>query len=195
MVAIDIEHFKLFNEWYGIAAGDLFLRAIAKELKTISQQLRGIAGYLLGDDFALLIPYHNNHTKMILDKLMHYIEEFQDKIGFYPALGVCLVDDRNMPSQTIYDRAVIALTSIKGNYAKRIAYYQDKMQLQMEEEHKLLLDFQNAIENNEFTFYAQPKCNIQTGKIVGAEALVRWQHPKKGIIPPNEFIPILEKMA
>ncbi|MCB5607955.1 hypothetical protein LIQ11_19800, partial [[Ruminococcus] gnavus] len=88
-----------------------------------SQQLRGIAGYLLGDDFALLIPYHNNHTKMILDKLMHYIEEFQDKIGFYPALGVCLVDDRNMPSQTIYDRAVIALTSIKGNYAKRIAYY------------------------------------------------------------------------
>lgn len=63
MVAIDIEHFKLFNEWYGIAAGDLFLRAIAKELKTISQQLRGIAGYLLGDDFALLIPYHNNHTK------------------------------------------------------------------------------------------------------------------------------------
>lgn len=193
MVAIDIEHFKLFNEWYGIAAGDLFLRAIAKELKTISQQLRGIAGYLLGDDFALLIPYHNNHTKMILDKLMHYIEEFQDKIGFYPALGVCLVDDRNMPSQTIYDRAVIALTSIKGNYAKRIAYYQDKMQLQMEEEHKLLLDFQNAIENNEFTFYAQPKCNIQTGKIVGTEALVRWQHPKKGIIPPNEFIPILEK--
>ena len=193
MVAIDIEHFKLFNEWYGIAAGDLFLRAIAKELKTISQQLRGIAGYLLGDDFALLIPYHNNHTKMILDKVMHYIEEFQDKIGFYPALGVCLVDDRNMPSQTIYDRAVIALTSIKGNYAKRIAYYQDKMQLQMEEEHKLLLDFQNAIENNQFTFYAQPNCNIQTGKIVGAEALVRWQHPKKGIIPPNEFIPILEK--
>ena len=104
---------------------------------------------------------------MILDKLMHYIEEFQDKIGFYPALGVCLVDDRNMPSQTIYDRAVIALTSIKGNYAKRIAYYQDKMQLQMEEEHKLLLDFQNAIENNEFTFMLSQNVIFKLEKLLG----------------------------
>lgn len=193
MIAIDIEHFKLFNDWYGIPAGDLFLRAIGNDLKELEEQLQGIAGYLSGDDFAIVIPYQTSSIKLIHDRLMNYVEKFDDKIGFYPALGIYVIEDNTLLSRAIYDRATIALASVKGNYAKRIAYYQDEMQLRMEEEHKLLLEFQAALENEEFTFYIQPKCNILTGKIIGAEALIRWIHPEKGIIPPMEFIPILEK--
>lgn len=193
MVAIDIEHFKLFNDWYGIPAGDLFLRAIGNDLKELEEQLQGIAGYLSGDDFAIVIPYQTSSIKLIHDRLMNYVEKFDDKIGFYPALGVYVIEDNTILSRVIYDRATIALASVKGNYAKRIAYYQNEMQLRMEEEHKLLLEFQTALENQEFTFYIQPKCNILTGKIIGAEALIRWIHPEKGIISPLEFIPILEK--
>lgn len=193
MVAIDIEHFKLFNDWYGIPAGDLFLRAIGSDLKELEEQLQGIAGYLSGDDFAIVIPYQTSSIRLIHDRLMNYVEKFDDKIGFYPALGVYVIEDNTLLSRAIYDRATIALSSVKGNYAKRIAYYQDEMQLKMEEEHKLLLEFQTALDNKEFTFYIQPKCNILTGKIIGSEALIRWIHPEKGIIPPMEFIPILEK--
>ena len=92
----------------------------------------------------------------------------------------------------MYDLAVIALSSVKGNYAQRVSRYDSRMKQKLEEDHRLLSEIQRALENGEITFYAQPKCNMRTGKIVGLESLVRWNHPERGLIAPGVFIPLLE---
>lgn len=193
IAAIDIEHFKLFNEWYGIAAGDEFLSNIDAILAKTAKAYSGVSSYLFADDFAILIPNKHEYLEEIQDKVIGYVRTVEENVGFFPAIGVYVIDGDGITVSTMYDRAVIALASIKGNYANRIAYYQNEMHERLEDEHRLIRDVQNALKNHEFTFYLQPKCNIVNDKIIGAESLVRWIHPEKGLISPGKFIPILEK--
>ena len=193
MVAIDIEHFKLFNEWYGILAGDKFLSHIEKVLVEMTEKYSGVSGYLFADDFAVLLPNCHEYLVEIQEKVIDYVRSVEENVGFFPAIGVYVIEDRTMPASAMYDRAVIALSSIKGNYANRIVYYQNEMHERLADEHRVIRDVQVALKNKEFTFYLQPKYNIVTGKIIGAESLVRWIHPEKGIISPGRFIPILER--
>ena len=97
-------------------------------------------------------------------------------MGFLPAFGLFRIDDRSLPVGIMYDRALLALASVKGNYAQRFRWYDDGMLREIKDDHSLLLEVQQALEKGEITFYAQPKCNLDTGKIVGLEALVRWMH-------------------
>ena len=193
MMAVDIEHFKLFNEWYGQEAGDLFLVNIGTHLLNAQNESRGIAGYLGDDDFAIILPNDCCMIERLQEQIMGYVRQYGGNAGFLPAFGMYLIDDRTISVSTMYDRAVIALAEVKGNYARRVCWYDTKMMRKMEENHLLLMEVQRALENGEFTFYAQPKCNMATGRIVGLESLVRWVHPERGIISPGDFIPMLEE--
>lgn len=193
IAAIDIEHFKLFNEWYGIAAGDKFLSHIDAILLETAKAYSGMAGYLFADDFAIILPHRQEYLEEIQEKVIEYVRTVEENVGFFPAIGVYIISDNKIAVSAMYDRAVIAISSIKGNYANRIAYYQNEMHERLEDEHRLIRDVQNALKNQEFTFYLQPKVNIVNNKIIGAESLVRWIHPVRGLISPGKFIPILEK--
>lgn len=100
-----------------------------------------------------------------------------------------------MPSQTIYDRAVIALTSIKGNYAKRIAYYQDKMQLQMEEEHKLLLVFKMLLKTTNLLFMLSQNVIFKLEKLLGLKLWFAGNILKKELFLLMSLFQFLKKMA
>ncbi|WP_243147935.1 EAL domain-containing protein [Bittarella massiliensis (ex Durand et al. 2017)] len=193
VVAVDIEHFKLFNEWHGRSVGDDFLAAVAACLRALATDRGGIAGYMGDDDFCLLLP----DAPEALDELETRVSEVArsrgGNAGFLPAFGVCGVEDPALPVRTLYDRAALALASVKGNYARRLCRYGAGMMRQMEEEHHLLSEVQRGLERGEFTFYLQPKCNMKTGKIVGFESLVRWQHPQRGLVAPGAFLPLMEK--
>lgn len=193
LIAIDIDHFKLYNEWYGIEAGDVFLKEMAHYLKDIQDKYHGIAGYFSEDDFTLMLPYHKNIITDIERGIIAHVNHYEENIGFLPTFGAYMIKDKSLPVHTMYDRAVIALNLIKGNYSKRINWYSPKMIQTLEENHKLLSEVQKGIKNNEFICFYQPKCNMYTGKIVGFEALIRWHHPQKGMISPGFFIPFLEK--
>jgi EAL domain-containing protein (putative c-di-GMP-specific phosphodiesterase class I) len=91
------------------------------------------------------------------------------------------------------DRASMAERSVKGSYVRNVAYYDDSMSLRLQEEQRLLSDMEQGIQNGEFQVYYQPKCRLDTGKVVGAEALVRWNHPQRGLLMPGTFVPIFEK--
>ena len=114
-------------------------------------------------------------------------------VGFLPGFGVYEIADATMAAATMYDRATTALSHTIGNHTKRIYVYDDSIVESMEEELNLLTEIQVGLEFDEFTFFVQPQCDISTGRIVGAEALVRWKHRIKGMIPPGIFIPVLEK--
>ncbi len=193
LVAIDIEHFRLFNKIYGRKEGDYLLEYVADCVRNIAEEWNGIAGYLGGDNFGILMPSQQEVLKKLKKDISAGIKKISNTVGFLPAFGVYCIDDIWLSAMTLYDRATLALSHIIGNYTNRICYYDDSMSDKIEEEIMLLSEIQTALDNQEFTFFAQPQCDISTGKIVGAESLVRWQHHSKGMISPGVFIPVLEK--
>lgn len=193
VVAIDVEHFKLFNSWYGKDKGDEFLIEFAQKLKEIETQYSGIAAYCGADDFAMLIPDRETVLQSLKDELKHIALTKGNKIGFLPAIGVYGIYDTTVPAISMYEYAVEAAQYIHGNYDKRIMRYNSNMSESVEKELLLLSEIKQALDTHQFIFYVQPKCDISNGKVVGGEALVRWQHPTKGMIPPAVFIPILER--
>lgn len=192
LMAVDIEHFKIFNEWYGQEAGDKFLVRVGEFLKEAQEKDHGVAGYIGDDDFVIILPDNKDALKSLQNDILHYVRQYGGNAGFLPAFGMYEITDTNLPVSTMCDRASIALASVKGNYAKRVSWYDAAMMQKIEENHLLLSEVQRALTNGEFVFYAQPKCNMMTGKIIGLESLVRWIHPERGLVPPNEFIPVLE---
>lgn len=193
MVAVDIEHFKLFNEWYGEEEGDRFLINIGKQLQETEKQYGLAAGYMGGDDFAILLPEDAAIVEQLEKKIYDYVKKYGGSTGFLPAFGIYPVKERDIPVSMMYDRAVIALNTVKGNYRNRTGWYDAEMKQRMEDDQVLLSEIQRALDNREFVFYVQPQCNILTGRIIGMESLVRWEHPVRGLVSPGEFIPLLEK--
>lgn len=103
-----------------------------------------------------------------------------------------MIEDHNQPVNIMCDRANLAAESIKGNYAKRCAYYQDSYRTSILKEQEILDDMQAAFRESQFEIFLQPKCSLLDGSVTGFEALARWNHPKKGYVSPDEFIPIFE---
>lgn len=192
LVATDIENFRLFNKLYGREEGNKLLMDIAECIKKIQDEYDGVAGYLGGDNFALLMPNNSALLQQLHDEIIKVVKG-RNTIGFLPGFGVYEIVDTTMAAVVMYDRATIALSHIIGNHTKRTDVYHDSMMEAMEKELSLLTEIQVGLEYDEFTFFVQPQCDISTGKIVGAEALVRWQHRTKGVISPGIFIPVLEK--
>lgn len=192
LAAIDIEHFKLFNDWYGQKAGDKLLADIGKRLLQLQQEGKGVAGYIGGDDFVVLLPNDAGEIREIQRCITEYVKAYGENAGFLPTFGIYEIEEREHSLSAMYDRAVIAANSIKGNYAQRISYYDRRMKQRMDEDHLLLSEVQRGLENGEFVFYTQPKCSLSTGRIVGLEALVRWNHSTRGVISPGTFLPLLE---
>ncbi len=193
LVAIDVEHFRLFNKIYGRKSGDELLVYIAECIKKIQNNYEGIGGYLGGDNFAILMPNKMELIESLWEDITKGVRQWSNTVGYLPAFGIYVVDNLGTSPEIMYDRATTALSHVIGKYTHRICVYEADMEEKLEEELNLLSEIQSALENSEITFFAQPQCDISTGKIVGAESLVRWMHGTKGMIPPGVFIPVLEK--
>ena len=194
LIAIDIEHFRLFNRHYGREEGDRLLVRISGCLKGLRQDYGGIAGYLGGDNFCIVMPKQETAVEKLQSEVSEIISEWDSSVGFLPAFGIYEVKKASIPAVVMYDRATIALTQIYGNYVNRAQVYDFGMEKKMEEEIALVSDIQTGLANQEFLFYVQPQCNISDGKmrIVGGECLARWEH-RGQMISPKVFVPVLEK--
>uniref|UniRef100_UPI0040559C8A EAL domain-containing protein n=1 Tax=Acetatifactor sp. TaxID=1872090 RepID=UPI0040559C8A len=193
LIAIDIEHFKIFNKWRGRNAGDEFLMAMASALRQFEKEYGGVAAYFGGDNFAVFLPNRPEVIALLEQRLVAVALEKGKTVGFLPAFGVYCIDNRELETVEMYDYAVEALSKVVGRYEKRICYYEKSMTSAAEKEVDIIVAAREALEKGEFVIYLQPKVRITTKKIVGAEALVRWISPEKGMISPADFIPVLEK--
>lgn len=192
MVAIDIEHFRLFNDWFGREEGDIYLQELADCLKEYTAGTRSICGYLGGDNFALFAPYDLGLIEKIQDRIIDMLENYGQSIGFGPMYGIFEARDSLYDAQLMYDNAVTAMSDIPGNYHNRVAIYDPGLLKKTGDELIMLSDVQRGMDAKEFRFFLQPKVNMLNGKIVGAEALVRWAHRTKGLVSPGKFVPVLE---
>lgn len=192
LVDLDIEHFKLFNDWYGMQEGDNLLMYIAYQIRKKVQDFNGIATRIGGDEFVMLLPQAACDVKKLEPEIIGWIQNYDATIKFLPTVGIYMIQERDIPIAQMCDRAAIAAGSRKGNYASRVAVYQESMKKQIEDRQEVLFGVKSGLDNNEFVVYYQPQVSARTSRILGAEALVRWQHPQRGLLAPGEFIPILE---
>ena len=192
IIAIDIERFKLFNNWYGQEAGDILLQNISQYLLRIQEMKGYLAGYFGGDHFFMCIPDDDRLISLIYKTIRSYISIHSQNEGFLPIIGICPITSQHPEVATMCNNAQLAASEIKGNFNKRICYFTTEIMDQLEKEQQMLHDVTVGLENKEFTFYLQPKCNSLTGAIVSMEALSRWISPTRGFVSPGEFIPFLE---
>lgn len=193
ILAVDIEYFKFFNKWFGMSAGDEYLQELADYLTSMELQYGGYAGYFGGDNFALCMPYDMDVINGISENLSSIALKKADSVAFLPAIGVYVIEGNDIPAITMYDNAIEATFYVYGNYEKRVMVYDAGMTCRVEEELQIISKVKEGLRLHQFTFYLQPKCRISSGCVVGAEALVRWNHPSRGLVSPSAFIPILEK--
>ncbi len=193
MMAIDVEHFRLYNHLHGMEEGDNLLRFIANMLHSYQQTQGGVIGYLGGDNFALVTEYNLETLDQLRVEIREEIHRKNNTTGYPPAYGIYNIVDNTEPASVMYHRATLALSYVIGNYTNRVKEYYPDMDGKVEEEIRLLSEIQGGMDNDEFTFFIQPQCDITKGKIVGGESLVRWIKPDKGMISPGVFIPVLEK--
>ena len=193
IVAMDIEHFKMYNEWFGRESGDEFLRALELQVCEIAAEHGGVGCYLKDDNYCLLLPDREDVLSTVEKSEMEFVKTHGKGGGFLPTFGVYRIKDRTLSVAAMHDRAEIAQKSIRGNYTTRVCIFRDKMLEDMEAEHILQKEVQQAIADHEFCFYLQPQVDMRSSRIVGAEALVRWNHKTKGVLSPSRFIPTLEK--
>ena len=192
LISIDIKHFRFFDEWFGREAGDLLLAKIGATLAEYEIKFNGVSGYFGKDDFAVLMPYNEEQIKELYDAIRAKIMSFGLAAGFTPAFGVAMAE-KGLSLVDVFDRSTIAAAKAKSDISNRIVVYTSEMQFLAQKEYRLLSEYMQALKNDEITFFLQPQCRISTGKIVGVESLARWIKKDGTVVPPMEFIPVLEK--
>lgn len=194
-IRFDIQGFQLINSFFGVEEGDRLLRDIATNLKADYRKNKGfLFGRMEADVFSFLIP--NVGREEIIEevnKAPEMLACYDLAFNIVPCFGLYEIEDHNLPVETMFDRAGLASKSVKGKYSRFYAYYQEKMGDKIANEQNIINDMQAALENGQFVPYFQPKYSLKNNMIIGAEALVRWIHPEKGMISPGEFIPIFER--
>lgn len=191
VIQLDIIRFKLLNEEYGESAGDAVLEHIRTNLGRVWGR-DAVAARFGADIFTVFTEYSDiNELEERIDKVCSELQQFGE-IKYKFSFGVYLVNDKNVPLRKMTDNAAIARKSAKDNAARPIKYYEEKFTDELHNRHEIESEMQEALESGQFQVYLQPKCCIGDGKVIGAEALVRWIHPDKGVIPPDKFIPIFE---
>lgn len=191
MIASDIYHFKLFNEILGTSTGDDLLLAFAQAYREHYKRM-WVFSRIAADRFALLIPKSDFKEEALLKIVNDILDRKNYSLKVHCYIGVYEVVDKGIGVESMYDRAFMALESLKGDLHKHIAYYHEEILNERIHETTTLDELDRALLNDEFVIYLQPQIDVWTDAVISAEALIRWNKPGRGIVPPGEFIPIFE---
>lgn len=189
---INIKNFKMVNEVYGIDGGDMILRAAAASLK--KSFLNPVVLARSEADHFLCLADMNNIDYDKLCKMLHVQYTINGKtIELHGLCGVYMVKDSELDINRMCDRAKMAKDHVADIHVQPYAVYEPSMVEAYMEKALSVSSVNNAIDNKEFRVYFQPVFDVNTEKVVSAEALVRWKHPELGFISPDKFIPALEE--
>ncbi|HPE39086.1 MAG TPA: EAL domain-containing protein [Bacillota bacterium] len=193
MACYDINHFKVINDQYGTKMGDAVLIQTGEVFEDGFAKEGGIVCRIMADHFAVLFPVSLFDTDVLTDirKRASTLDGQIAPIHF--TIGRYIVSDIALPVSAMYDRAMLASASAKGSADENIATFTESMRESVILEQRMVSEANNALVEKQFEVWLQPQYNHSNGALVGAEALVRWRHPERGLISPGLFIPLFEK--
>ena len=191
-IQFDIERFKLINEKYGVETGDNLLQFFNDSLALVCTDEQPFCR-LTADVFMIVTAFETKET------LIEFIRKIESMLCGYQGMeyrlvfGVCIVEDRTLHTRRHGDNASLVRQLIKGNALENIGFFESNMKTDLHKKQSIEDDMHKALLNGEFVMFLQPKHSIKTGRIIGAEALARWFHPKNGMVSPADFIPVFEQ--
>ena len=197
---MDLDQFKNINDSLGHAVGDQLLQSVAQRLVGCVRQSDTISRQG-GDEFVLLLPdlEHAEHAarsaQKILDALAlpHCIDGYD--LHTSVSIGIGIYPNDGEDAQTLLKSADIAMYYAKDSGRNNYKFFEQSMNVRAVQRQTTENSLRRALVRQEFVLHYQPKINLRSGAIVGVEALVRWQHPERGLLPPDQFIPIAEDCA
>jgi diguanylate cyclase (GGDEF)-like protein/PAS domain S-box-containing protein len=195
---IDLDRFKIVNDSLGHLAGDALLVSIAQRLEKCLRQTDLLAR-LSGDEFAILLDHIHgaDDARTVADRIQAELARPIDldahSVFTTASIGIALSSDRYEKPEDMLRDADMAMYKAKASGKARYEIYDSAMHDQVLKLLYLENDLRRAIAQNELRVFFQPIVDLETGRVIGLEALVRWEHPQHGLIPPGEFIPVAEE--
>lgn len=194
---LDLDDFKPINDRLGHAVGDKLLVAVAKRLK---ECVRGddTVSRLGGDEFVLLLPEQESveQSNLAIDRIIKKLTEPYyikgNKLTVSTSIGISLYPLDNSDADTLLRHADQAMYTAKQAGRNRYHYFDPNLEQVAKQQQDALSGIEHALEHNEFALFYQPKVNMRTRQVIGAEALIRWQHPEHGLLFPDSFLPAIE---
>lgn len=191
----EIDGIKVYNEKNGKAAGDTLLRTIGEYVRSIGDCCL-VSGRFAGDQFVVLFRKDENLHNRLLDLNFDDTDTFFSGNTNVEKLRIrCAVYEdieHGIPVSETCERALLALQTIRGKYGKTIVHYEASVLAEHKKRERIEDSMKEALEQNQFKVFYQPKHDVNTGELTGAEALIRWLHPEFGFMSPGEFIPVFE---
>ncbi len=204
ILLIDFDHFKSINDMYGHPIGDAFLRHVGTKLAATiaSSQLGGegsIVARLGGDEFAVLLAGEDavDHALRLAQRLVDTFAEpsiVDDlELASGVSIGISIAPDHGEVAASLLSKADTALYVAKDEGRGRWELFEPNMDVALQKRHGIARDLRTAVANGELRLFLQPLVDVDTRSNVGFEALMRWEHPVRGLVMPDDFIPIAEE--
>jgi diguanylate cyclase (GGDEF)-like protein len=199
VLLLDLDGFKQINDTLGHRAGDIVLVEVARRLRTILDQDLLIARFG-NDEFAVLRPHTKNHSQAlesaasIRSTLEEPVALDGAAINVEASIGIALAPDHGSDADALLQRADMALAHAR-TYRSIVEVYSADHDHFEAARLKLLGEVRPALERNEFVLFYQPKIDLASERVTGVEALIRWRHPRQGMLAPLEFMPMIEQTA
>jgi len=195
---MDLDRFKVINDSLGHEIGDVLLRQVADRLRAQSREGDTVAR-MGGDEFIVLIENHENladlstRAQRLVEQLSAPHVLGRKDCHVTVSIGISIFPSDGSDSQALLKAADVAMYRAKDTGRNNYLYYSPSMNVHTVERLQLESDLRHALERNELLLHYQPKVEIATGLITGVEALLRWKHPLRGLVPPMDFIPLAEE--
>jgi len=197
LMFIDLDFFKQVNDTWGHRAGDELLQELASRLMGFVRK-SDVVARLAGDEFVVLMHDAESATQvdLLANRILGYLNQPYDiagqKLSVSCSIGIAVFPDDGQTAEAILSHSDTAMYAAKRAGRNRVTFFNDAMR--DEAQYQLLMhnEILNGIEHNEFDVFYQPIMHIDSGRVTKCEALIRWRHPEKGFIPPNEFIGVAE---
>jgi diguanylate cyclase (GGDEF)-like protein/PAS domain S-box-containing protein len=198
VVYLDLDQFKFINDTLGHHTGDLLLKDVANRLQGVIRKADTVSR-LGGDEFTIIIDDIATHADLVLvaGKILHvFATPFsleKHEIFVTASIGVTIYPNDGDTAEKLMKNADTAMYHAKERGRNNYQFFSEEMNIRVSERLLMETGLRNALTRNEFLLHYQPRVNTASGRIVGVEALIRWQHPERGIISPDAFIPLAEE--
>ena len=212
LLFLDLDNFKRVNDSLGHSAGDALLKEVARRLAACVRESDVVAHFvdsdsridvsrLGGDEFTVVLNQVEDEravrtvAQRLLDTLLQPVSIGDHELVITPSIGIAMAPDHASDLEGLLKAADTAMFHAKSQGKNTYMFYTPDMDAAGVERLRLETDLRKALERNELLFHYQPQVDTRTGTVIGVEALIRWQHPEQGMIPPFRFVPVAEEIG